>query len=87
MCVCVCPTRSEKDVACGGVPGDDADTFGVTLQDHDGVGEGAGQRVIWDLPHLERRGEERPDCYTRSVTCPLTSVVYIHVHVCILGSC
>ncbi|TNN67299.1 hypothetical protein EYF80_022406 [Liparis tanakae] len=34
--------------------GDDTDTLGVSLQDDDGVGEGAGQRVIWDLPHLER---------------------------------
>lgn len=70
--MCVCPTRSEKYVACSGVPGDDAHSFGVTLQHHHGVGEGAGQRVIWDLPHLERRDEEKSDSVSITCTfCPL----------------
>lgn len=50
-------TSCEKYVACGGVPRDDADPLGVSFQDHDGIGEGADQRVIWNLPHLERRDE------------------------------
>lgn len=59
--MCVRSTRSEEYVACGGVPGDDADAFGVSLQDHDGIGDGAGQWVIWDLPHLERRDEGKSE--------------------------
>lgn len=55
----VCPTRSEEYVACGGVPADDADPFGVSLQNHDGIREGADQEVIWDLPHLDRMDEEQ----------------------------
>lgn len=51
-------TRSEKYVACSGVPGDDANTFGVSLQDNNRVGEGTGQTVVWDLPHLERRDQD-----------------------------
>jgi len=48
------PTRSEEDVACSGVPADNADSFGVSLQDNNGIRQGAGQCMIWDLPHLER---------------------------------
>lgn len=46
-------TRSEEYVACGGVPGHDAHALGVSFQNHDGIRDGAGQRVIWNLPHLE----------------------------------
>lgn len=42
MYLCIYPTRSEEYVACGGMPGDDAHAFGVSFQDHNGVGEGAG---------------------------------------------
>lgn len=58
-CARVRPTRSEEYVARGWVPGDNADPFGVSLQNHDGIREGAGQEVIRDLPHLDRKDEEQ----------------------------
>lgn len=45
-------TCGEKDVAGSGVPADDAHAFGVALQHHDGLANGPGWGVVWDLPYL-----------------------------------
>ena len=59
------------------MPGDDADTFGVSLQDHDGVGDGAGQYVIWDLPHLEKREVKETHSRNSDVTQEVVSVLVL----------
>lgn len=49
----LCSTCCEQDVACSGVPSNNADSFGVSLQNHHRVRKRAGQCMIRDLPHLK----------------------------------
>lgn len=51
-------TCSEKDVAGSGVPADDAHAFGVALQYHNGLADGPGWSVVWDLPYLQKKMRE-----------------------------
>ena len=45
-------TGAEQDVACGGVPGDDAHPLGVPLQDHHRLLQRGDQAVLRYLPDL-----------------------------------
>lgn len=53
------PTSSEEDVARCRVPGHDAHTLGVALQNHNGLRYWAGRSVIRDLPNLYKYKEQK----------------------------
>lgn len=45
-------TCTHEDVACCGVPCNDADALGVAFQDHDRLSHGGDETILRNLPNL-----------------------------------